>query len=91
LYRHVDICVTYVRSCLSAIVLTEADGTLTVETVRPETSELNIALTQLGVGDQQPGTEDTLGKNVQNGISDDLAVNTNLACAIGKTPDTGSC
>jgi hypothetical protein len=78
-------------SCLRTIVLTKADGTLTAETVGPEAVELDIALTHLGVGDEQPGTEDTLGENIQDGIGNDLAINTNLAGAIGKTPDTGSC
>ena len=75
-------------SRLRAIILADADGTVTVEAVGPETTQLNIALAQVGMGKEEPGTEDTLGKDIQNGISDDLAVNTNLARTIGETPDT---
>jgi hypothetical protein len=77
-------------SCLRAIILTKANGTLAVETVGPEAVELDIALTELGVGDQQPGTEDTLGQNIQDSVRNNLAIDTNLAGAISKTPDTGS-
>ena len=78
-------------NCLRAVILTEADSTLAVETVGPESVELNIALTQLGVSDQEPGTKDTLGENIQDSIGNDLAVNTNLAGAVGKTPNTVYC
>jgi hypothetical protein len=77
-------------SCLSAIILTEADGTFAVETVGPEAVKLNIALTELGVGDQQPGTEDTLGQNIQDSVGHNLAIDTDLTGAISKTPNTGS-
>jgi hypothetical protein len=76
---------------LRAIILTEADGTLGVEPVGPESGQLNVRLTQLGVGDQEPGTEDTLGKDIENGIRDDLAVNTDDASTVSKTPDTICC
>jgi hypothetical protein len=78
-------------SCLSTVVLTKTDGTLLVETIGPEAIQLNITLTQLSVGNQEPGTKDTLGKDIQHSISDDLAVNTNLAGTVGKTPDTNGC
>jgi hypothetical protein len=78
-------------NCLRAVVLAEADGTVTVETVGPEASKLDVTLTQLGVSDQEPGTEDTLGENVQDSISNDLAVNTDLAGTVGKTPNTNRC
>ena len=75
---------------LRAIVLTDADGTLAVEAVGPEAAKLNLALGHVGMSDEQPGTEDTLGKDVENGISNDLAINTDLAGAIGKTPDAAA-
>jgi hypothetical protein len=76
---------------LRAIILTKADSTLGVETVGPETSQLNIRLTHLSVGDQEPGTEDTLGKNIENGVGDDLAVDTNDASTVSKTPNAICC
>jgi hypothetical protein len=78
-------------SCLRTIILTKTNGTLAVKTVGPEAVELNIALTELGVCDQQPGTEDTLGQNIQDSVGNNLAIDTNLAGAISKTPDTGNC
>jgi hypothetical protein len=75
-------------SCLRAIVLTEADSTLLVEAVGPESSQLNITLTQLSVSNQEPGTKDTLSKNIEHSVRDDLAINTNLASTIGKSPYT---
>jgi hypothetical protein len=59
--------------------------------VGPEATELNLALAKLGVGEQQPGAEDGLSKNVKNGVGDDLAVNTNTAGAVGEAPDTVNC
>ena len=76
--------------CLRTIILTEADGTLTVETVRPETVQLNVTLTHLGMSDQEPGTEDTLREDIQDGIGDDFTINADLARTVGETPDTES-
>jgi hypothetical protein len=53
---------------LRAITLAEADGTLGVEAVGPESGQLNIRLTHVGVSDQEPSTEDTLGKDIENGV-----------------------
>jgi hypothetical protein len=77
--------------CLRAIVLTDADGSLRVQAVGPEAVELNVALGHLGVGDQEPGTEDTLGKDVKDSVGDNLAVNTNDAGTISQTPDAVCC
>jgi hypothetical protein len=77
--------------CLRAIVLTKTDGTLAVEAVGPEAGKLDIALTHLGMSDQEPGTEDTLSEDIQDSVSNDLAVNTNDASTVGKTPNTSCC
>ena len=74
---------------LSTVVLTDADGTLAAETVSPEAVELNIALAHVGVGNKEPGTEDTLGKDIEDGVSDNLAIDTNPAGTICETPNTG--
>jgi len=39
------------------------------------------------VCDQEPGTEDGLGEDVQNSVGDDLAVDREVAGAISNTPD----
>lgn len=75
------------RGTLRTIVLTEADGTLTVEAVSPEAGKLNIALAKVGVGDEEPGTKDALGKDIKDGVGNDLTVNTNHARTISETPD----
>jgi hypothetical protein len=77
--------------CLRAIILTDADSALRVEAVGPEAVELNVALGHLGVGDQEPCTEDTLGKDVKDSVGDDLAVNTNDAGTISQTPNAVCC
>lgn len=73
---------------LSTIVLTNADSTLAAETVGPEAVELSIALAQVGVDNEEPGTEDSLGKDIENCVGNNLSVNTDLAGAVGNTPDT---
>lgn len=73
---------------LRTVILAEADSTFPVEAVGPESGKLNIALAKVLVGDQEPGTKDTLGQNVEDGVGNDLTVNTNLTSTVGKTPDT---
>jgi hypothetical protein len=73
---------------LRTVILTDTDSTLAVETVGPEAVELNIALAHVGVDNQEPGTEDTLGKDIKDGVGDDLSVDTDLASTVGNTPHT---
>jgi hypothetical protein len=39
------------------------------------------------MGKEKPESEDRLGKNVKNGIGNDLSINTDFSRAIGNTPD----
>ena len=73
---------------LSTVVLTDADGTLAAETVSPEAVELNITLAHVGVGNKEPGTEDSLGKDIEDSVGNDLSINASLAGTVGNTPDT---
>lgn len=82
------VCAVYTY-CLRAVVLTETYRSVPVEAVGPESAKLNIALAQVSVGNQEPGTKDTLGQDVEDGVGNNLAVNANPASTIGKTPDTG--
>lgn len=75
------------RGNLSTIVLTNSDGTLTAEAVSPEAVQLNIALAEIGVGNEKPGAKDTLGKNIEDGVSNNLTVNTNHTRTVSKTPN----
>lgn len=88
LNRVVFMRVTDTRIALRTVILAEADSTIPVEAVGPESGKLNIALAKVLVGDQEPGTKDTLGKNVEDGVGNDLTINTNLTSTVGKTPDT---
>lgn len=76
--------------CLGTIILTNTDSTLAVESIGPEASKLNLALGHVGVLDEKPSTKDALGKNIQDGIGNDLTINTNFARSISKTPDTAA-
>jgi hypothetical protein len=76
---------------LRAIILANADGTLAIEAISPEAVQLNIALREVGVGNEEPGTKDTLGKDVKDGIGNNLAINANPAGTVCKTPDTKEC
>lgn len=73
---------------LGTVILADADSTIAAEAVGPEAVELSIALAHVGVDNEEPGTEDSLGENVENGVDNDLSVNTDLAGTIGNTPDT---
>jgi hypothetical protein len=75
---------------LRAIFLADADSTLAVETIRPEAVELNIALAQVGVDNQEPCTEDTLGEDIENSVGDDLTVDADLTSTVGNTPDAST-
>ena len=72
------------------VVLTNADSTLAVDTVSPETTDLKLSLGDALVGEEEPGTDNGLGQDVEDGIGNDLVVNANVAGAIGNTPDAGS-
>lgn len=66
---------------------THTQGTLSGSTGSPETVNGGSRLGHLVVSGQQPETEDRLSKDVQNGIGNNLAVDTDDASAIGDTPD----
>ncbi len=51
----------------------------------PSTNRRSIS----GVCEQKPETEDRLGEDVQDGISDDLSVNIPLACTVSNAPNNG--
>lgn len=73
---------------LSTVIVTKTESTLTVETIGPEATEINVGLAELSVGDDQPSTEDGLSKNIKDGVGHDLAINTNTAGTVGEAPDT---
>lgn len=70
------------------VVIADTDGPLAAETLGPEAIELNIGLRHALVSEQKPGTEDWLGKDIEDSVGNDLLVNRGVAGAIGDTPDT---
>lgn len=72
---------------LGTVIITETESTLAVKAVGPEATEVNIGLTELSVGDDQPSTEDGLSKNIEDSVGDDLAVDTNTAGTVSEAPD----
>lgn len=53
----------------------------------PEAADVDVELWGAAVGEQQPGTEDWLGQNVQDGVGDNLLIDVHLAATVGNTPD----
>lgn len=39
------------------------------------------------MGEEEPEAENWLGKDVENGVSDDLSIKTNKAATVSNTPD----
>jgi len=66
------------------IILTNSQGTLGVQSVNPEA--INRAGI-LAVSEQEPEAKDWLGKDVQDGISNDLSINRPPTGTISNTPD----
>lgn len=72
---------------LGAIVVSKTESTLAAEAICPEATDIDVGLGDLGVGEEEPGTEDWLGKNVQHGVGNNLAVNGELSAAVSNAPD----
>lgn len=69
------------------IVVTDADGALASKAMGPIATELHVCLRQLGMAEQEPEAEDWLGKKVQDGIRNNLVIDSGLAGAVCDTPD----
>ena len=72
---------------LSSVIVTDAESALTVETVGPEATKVDISLAELGVSDDQPRTEDGLSKDIKDSVGNDLLVNGHLAGTVGDAPN----
>ena len=53
----------------------------------PEAAKFDVGLWHADVGKEEPCTKDWLGKDVQDGISNDLLVDVHVARTISDTPD----
>lgn len=72
------------------VIFTNTNAALSRETVGPPAANLNVRLRDAAVAKQKPQTKDGLGQNVENGVGQNLTINTSLARTIGKTPHTRS-
>lgn len=54
----------------------------------PVTTNLNVGLGILSMGNKEPGTEDNLGQYVKYGINDNFSVDGDSARTIGDAPNT---
>jgi hypothetical protein len=73
---------------LRSVIVTETDSTLATQAVGPKASEVNVGLGHLGVGDEEPDAENGLGKDIKNGVGDDLTIDGKFAGSVSNTPDT---
>ena len=69
---------------LSTLIIIDADRTLAVKAVSPETLNRSRILS---MSDQEPEAKDRLSQDVENGIGDDLSVNRPFASSVSNTPD----
>ena len=80
-----------VRSDLSTlVVVTDTDAALARKSLGPESTDVNVGLWHADVGEEQPGTEDWLGQDVEDSVGDDLLINVHVAATISDTPDTNN-
>lgn len=77
------------RRLRALVIVTDADGALLAEALAPEATELDVGLGDALVGEEEPGAEDGLGEDVEDGVGDDLLVNVHVAGAVGDAPDAG--
>lgn len=72
---------------LCTVVIVQAKRTFAAETMRPESTEVDVCLGQSSMGDQEPRSKHWLGQDIQNSVGNDLRVNGHLARAIRDTPN----
>lgn len=54
----------------------------------PESTEFDVGLRHVHVGQEEPKTKDWLGKDVKDGVSNDLGIDRGRAGSVSNTPDT---
>ena len=78
-------------SCIDAlstlVIVADTDGALLAKTVGPEAADVDVGLRHAGVGEEQPSTEDWLGEDVEDGVGNNLSIDTNNSSTVSNTPD----
>lgn len=75
------------RTNLRALVIVKTKTTTALKAISPEAVHLKVGLRHAAVCEQEPGTKDWLGKDVENSIGNDLLVDAENSSTIGDTPD----
>jgi hypothetical protein len=66
---------------LRSVIVTETDGTLATQ---------DVGLGHLRVGEEEPDAENGLGKDIKNGVGDDLTIDGQFTGSVSNTPDTAN-
>lgn len=69
------------------VIVTDTDSALAAHAVGPEAANVNVSLWHAHVGKEEPSAEDWLGKDVENGVGNDLLIDVHVAAAVSNTPD----
>lgn len=88
------------------IIITDADGTIFAESIRPEAFNRRRASTHVSeiskrtvcklpgkgiVGKYKPETKDRFGEHIKNSIGNDFGIDVDDAGTVSDTPDTAAC
>lgn len=71
----------------SFIVVTNSDAALATKAIGPESLQRWRGACHAVVSEQEPEAEHWLGKDVEDGIADDLSIKTNKSATVSNTPD----
>lgn len=72
----------------SFVVVTNSDAALATPALRPESLERWRGAGHAVVGEQEPEAKDWLGENIEDGVGNDLDIETDQSTTVGETPDT---
>ena len=78
------------RSLSTLVVVAYTNAALARKAVGPEATKVDISLWHAGVSEQEPCTEDWLGKDIENGVGDNLLIDVQVAAAVSDSPDARS-
>jgi len=75
---------------LRSLIIADADAALaSSKALRPPSSHIDVCLGELPVCHEQPEAKDGLGEDIEDGVCDNLGINTRATGTIGNTPDDG--
>jgi len=69
------------------IIVTYTESTLSADSVSPEATEINAALRELGMSEEEPETEDWLRQDIEDSVGQNFLVDAKDAGSVGYTPN----